>query len=208
MADTSWRGATLSWSTPMSNGMSKLKLACLAAAIMIGAALFAASADARGGGWGGGGGGWHGGGGWQGGGGWNGGWHGAAMRGAMWRGDAQRSLAWWMARPLLSTSPLCVFPSPPLRTVLRHLCRRLLNVLVLGPDAAWLALCLGLWPLRLWVFLSCRGTHAAHSRASGNPVRAFDYAGSPPTRGRAAGVNPSALSFFRRLPEKSTSRRS
>jgi len=61
---------------------------------MIGAALFAASADARGGGWGGGGGGWHGGGGWQGGGGWNGGWHGAAMRGAMWHGAAMHSAVW------------------------------------------------------------------------------------------------------------------
>ena len=71
----------------MSNGTSKLKLACLAAAIVIGAALFGAPALARGGGWGGGGGGWHGGGGWR------GGWHGAAMNGAMWHGAAWRGAA-------------------------------------------------------------------------------------------------------------------
>jgi hypothetical protein len=93
-----------------------------------------------------------------------------ARRGHAWCDVARHGLAWWMARPLLSTSPLCVFSPSPLRAVLRPLCRRLLNVLVLGPDAAWLALCLGLWPLRLWVFLSCRGTHAAHSRVSGNPT--------------------------------------
>jgi len=65
----------------MSNGTSKLKLACLAAAIAIGVALFGAPALARGGG------GWHGGGGM----GWHGGgmgWHGAAWRGAAWRGAA------------------------------------------------------------------------------------------------------------------------
>ena len=71
----------------MSNSTSKLKLACLAAAIAIGVALFGAPALARGGGgWHGGGGGWHGGGmGWHGGG---MGWHGAAWRGAAWRGAA------------------------------------------------------------------------------------------------------------------------
>jgi hypothetical protein len=72
----------------MSNDTSKLKLACLAAAIVIGAALFGAPALARGGGWGGGGGGWHGGVGWH------GGWHGAAMNGAMWHGAAWRGAAW------------------------------------------------------------------------------------------------------------------
>jgi hypothetical protein len=66
--------------------MSKVKLACLAAAFAIGAALIGAPALARGGGgWGGHGGGmgWHGGGGWAG-----GGWHGGSIgwRGAAWHG--------------------------------------------------------------------------------------------------------------------------
>jgi hypothetical protein len=80
--------------------MSKGKLACLAAAIAIGAALIGAPALARGAG---GGMGWHGGGGmgWHGGG---AGWHGAAWRGApirsaainsgAWRGAAWRGAAW------------------------------------------------------------------------------------------------------------------
>jgi hypothetical protein len=80
--------------------MSKGKLACLAAAIAIGAALIGAPALAQGAG---GGMGWHGGGGmgWHGGG---AGWHGAAWRGApirsaainsgAWRGAAWRGAAW------------------------------------------------------------------------------------------------------------------
>ncbi len=146
-------------------------------------------------------------------------------------GVAQRSLAWWMARPLLSTSPVCVFPSSPLRTVLRRLRQRLFVLLELGADGLWLATGLGLRPVRLRLRLgwwTAQAHFAAHSRASGNPVDASKNPGSPPTRGRAAGVtpsfspgrwrsapagadhavNPSALSFFRRPLEKSTWRRS
>jgi hypothetical protein len=70
--------------------MSKGKLACLAAAIAIGAALIGAPALAQGAG---GGMGWHGGGGmgWHGGG---AGWHGAAWRGAPIRSAAINSGAW------------------------------------------------------------------------------------------------------------------
>jgi hypothetical protein len=57
--------------------MSKWKLACLAAAIAIGAALIGAPAQARGGG------GWHGAAG-----------HGTAWRGAAWLGAAWHSAAW------------------------------------------------------------------------------------------------------------------
>src|SRR5262245_54412332 len=74
--------------------MSKAKLACLAAAIAIGAASIGAPTLALGGG--GGGGGWHGGGGGMGirsaaisG----AGWHGAAWRGAAWHGAAWRGAA-------------------------------------------------------------------------------------------------------------------
>src|SRR5215831_7172407 len=85
--------------------MSKAKLACLAAAIAIGAASIGAPTLAlgAGGGWhGGGGGGWHGGGGGMGirsaaisGAGWHGAaWRGAAWHGAAWRGAAWRSAAW------------------------------------------------------------------------------------------------------------------
>jgi len=63
----------------MTGNISKGKLACLAAAIAIGAALIGAPAQARGGGSG-----WHGG----------GGWHGAAWHGTAWRGAAWHSAAW------------------------------------------------------------------------------------------------------------------
>src|SRR5690242_14824569 len=62
---------------------------------------------------------------------------------------------WWMARrclarPLLSTSSLCVFPPPSLLwAVRRSLCQRLLVVLVLGPDGMGLAPGLGLRPIWL-----------------------------------------------------------
>ena len=129
--------------------------------------------------------------------------------GLAWCGLERCGLAWCsVAWPLLSTSPLCVFPPSTVRTVLRDLCRRLLDVLVLGSDTAWLAQCLGLWPVRLRLLLRSPTVEsvAAHSRVSGNPVAASGNAGSPHTRGQAAAVNPSALSFFRRPPEKSTSR--
>lgn len=161
-----------------------------------------------------------------------------------WRGDtrrrdtrcgdtrcslAWRRLAWWMAWPLLSTSPLCVFPSSsPLRTVLRTLCQRLLVMLVLGPDSVWLAACLGLWPVRLRLLLSSDGSprHApkaevdCRSSPQASPPSAFALrAAADPkpvaarpanvsgSRGRAAAVSLS-LSFSRRPPEKSTSKRS
>jgi hypothetical protein len=70
----------------MSGTTSKGKLACLAAAIPIGAALIAAPVQARGGGWGGHGGSWHGAGmAWHGAGvGWRG--AGVGWRGAAWHG--------------------------------------------------------------------------------------------------------------------------